>query len=104
MADDDENSIILPLSHCVAKHTKFQPTSAQWYCPSCGADSSNFIVEDIAENAHSACEALHQEDAVWCSACQKGGSGNKIANQMAKKLKLKPCPCCKGHGFVPDDA
>jgi rubredoxin len=24
---------------CPVKHTKFQPTDAQWRCPKCGADN-----------------------------------------------------------------
>ena len=85
---------------CSAKHTAFQPTEAQWRCPKCGADPEFFYIEDPDESSDDDCGKLHEKDTVICNKCEGGWSGKKVANILAKRLHLVPCPTCKGRGVV----
>lgn len=94
-----------PQAHarCRAKHTEFQPSLEEWFCPKCGASpDGGFIVETFSDDigSHEECEALHTQDRLDCGKCGYSGSGTAFAKAVAKKANLVPCPHCKGHGFV----
>ena len=85
---------------CDFKHTKYQPdTMTEWACPKCGQDNKhgNFCIED---GVNGECELLHIEDEIKCYGCGWSGSGKEYADYIVKKLKMTPCPCCNGRGYV----
>jgi Zn finger protein HypA/HybF involved in hydrogenase expression len=87
--------------NCPAKHTKFQPSMQEWRCPKCGSDSDKgFVIDDHPDSAFGNCGLLHEEDDVVCEVCEGGWSGKKVAQLIATKLDKKPCPCCKGEGYM----
>lgn len=98
------NTPIVPTKACNAKHTAFQPTSAQWLCPKCGAGNGSsegdFYVDETPEDSDGDCPALHQNDNVVCNKCGGGWLGQNLARKMIQKLDLVPCPCCKGQGVI----
>lgn len=88
---------------CPGKHTKFQPTDSQWYCPKCGAGTYDFYIDCSPGDADPDCEKLHIGDSVVCTSCTRGNShhtGDQIAKAMVKKLHFMQCSHCKGSGFV----
>jgi hypothetical protein len=90
---------------CQAKHTKYQPTEAEFKCPACGiaAPEGLCIDEVYAEGADPECGDLHPSDYLRCynPGCSYDTNGQAFVNQLIKKKNLVPCLCCKGKGFVP---
>lgn len=91
---------------CDGKHTKYQPTEAQWKCPKCGAGSAlgssggnTFIINDTEKGANQDCTILHVGDALACD-CGYTTSGKAFAARLQKAASMVPCPTCKGHGLV----
>lgn len=89
---------------CNGKHTKYQPTEAEFRCPKCDAPVGDFCIDDCV-NAE--CPDLHDEDGLVCygkngKGCpgQYGTTGRAFAALVVKKNDLKPCEHCKGKGFV----
>lgn len=89
---------------CNAKHTKYQPTTAEWVCRYCGAKVGNFCIGETAPSANDDCELLHEEDVLGCMRCDNMDgdveSGKQFAARLAKKKNLVPCTHCKGSGLV----
>jgi|SRR3972149_10787438 len=87
---------------CPGKHTKFQPTMSQWKCPKCGtandgSTGGSFFIDDSRYND---CEWLHVDDYIKCDNCNSSWKGQGLATLMTKALNQKPCPHCKGTGFI----
>jgi len=85
---------------CRVRHTKYQPSDSEWKCPKCG-NIDNFGVQD-SENF--SCEKLHATDLVVCGACGFEATGTRVANMLMKIASRKPCPYCKGTGFIQEEA
>jgi hypothetical protein len=88
---------------CPAKHTAYQPTEDEWQCPHCGKGNEAFHVADWADGTPS-CEALHEEDGLYCNACDHSISGKVFAEGLQAARNLVTCTCCQGTGLVPKDA
>jgi DNA-directed RNA polymerase subunit RPC12/RpoP len=89
---------------CGFKHTKYQPTDAEFNCPKCGAKVGDFCVD---EGPNMPCPDLHDEDSLVCYGKDGKGcrgqyyvSGKAFAAMVLKKNDLVPCEHCKGKGFV----
>ncbi len=89
---------------CKHKHTKYQPTEAEWKCPNCDAPIGDFCVDECV-NAE--CPDLHPDDGLICyglngKGCpgEYGTSGQAFANLCVKKNNLVKCNCCNGTGYV----
>jgi hypothetical protein len=93
---------------CNAKHTKYQPTEAEFCCPKCDAKVGDLCIDEPDGEANPLCPDLHEGDGVACygkngKGCpaRYGASGKTFAALIAKKNDLVPCECCKGKGFMP---
>jgi DNA-directed RNA polymerase subunit RPC12/RpoP len=85
---------------CGEKHTKYQPTSAEFRCPKCGAtpkDKDSFVVE---ESPNFECDLTHDDDLNHCFACGYSVSGRQFAAKVARDKGLVRCEHCKGSGLV----
>lgn len=89
---------------CEFKHTKYQPTTDEFVCPKCGASCGGFGVDD---SPNYDCPLIHVDDGLVCygkdgKGCpsQYGVSGQGFATMLVKRKNLKPCPHCKGKGYV----
>ena len=78
---------------CNLKHIK-APID-DWKCPICG--SADFCIDD---GPCMECEEVHPGDVLYCGECRHTVTAKKYFADLRKKLKLVPCPCCKGTGFV----
>lgn len=87
-------------SGCRAKHTKFQPTEAEWKCPQCGGGPDVFFIDYFADRADDDCDLLHEDDYIVCTECDKSWGGRSLAATMAKRKDVEPCPHCQGTGVV----
>ena len=86
---------------CPAKHTRYQPTEAEWKCPSCGGKvGEEFYIDEPVEGAEDGCELLHAEDVLVCTKCGGGWTGQTFSKMMARKNDLVACPTCGGTGTV----
>jgi hypothetical protein len=88
---------------CTAKHTKFQPTNAEWLCPKCGSNNEKFVIEMGAEGGDEDCTLLHIDDEITCMECHNSWNGAVVSKLLQKKSKAGDyvtCPCCKGVGRV----
>jgi len=88
--------------NCPAKHTKYQPTEAEWKCPRCLAtfDSKKpFYVQEPVDGTED-CLKLHCDDFLFCDTCGYSATGKSFAAQIVKAKNLKPCPHCNGTGLV----
>lgn len=91
------------LSSCSAKHTKYNPSGAEWKCPKCSKtalDPDGFFNDEPASDAQGDCPALHEHDALRCYSCGYGTTGKAFAARLQKAANMVPCPTCKGHGLV----
>lgn len=86
---------------CKAKHTKYQPTEAEWACPKCGAGSEQFEIFAQDEAADENCCLLHVYDVCRCFHCGNTWSGRSLAQTKEKLAARVPCPHCGGSGFIP---
>lgn len=90
---------------CDQKHTRYQPTEAEFKCPKCGAKSGHFCVDD---GPNLECDLLHDDDDLVCfgkdhnNACpaRYRASGKAFAAMLVKQNSLVKCEHCKGTGFV----
>lgn len=82
---------------CKHKHTKFQPTDAEWLCPTCGAGIELFYID---ESPNGDCPKLHVEDYIICHGCKDSFTGDDLAKILKRKSTKKPCPHCNGTGFL----
>lgn len=88
--------------NCTAKHTKYDPSGAEWACPKCGANADQgFLIEEPAETAGERCEKLHDDDVIYCEKCDYTTTGKKFSAFIIKQRNLITCPCCKGKGLIP---
>lgn len=88
---------------CLAKHTQYQPSDAEWSCPKCGAnvrDTDGFFIDESGEGKSDDCGALHKDDVLVCYRCSHHEQGAVLARRCAKTAGMVPCPNCKGHGLV----
>lgn len=83
---------------CTTRHTKFQPTTAQWICPKCSTPPPDGLVVDDGESFD--CEMLHETDYLLCYKCKYETNGKSFAAALQKKENMVTCPCCKGVGLV----
>lgn len=90
---------------CTLKHTKYQPTEAEFCCPKCGAGCGDFCVD---ESGNFECPDLHPDDGLVCMGkdgkgcpAEYGTSGQAFVTSLIKKKNLVPCTHCKGKGYVP---
>lgn len=81
----------------MSKKCKFQPDFIQWRCPKCG-ERDNFYVTDTIHSSDD--DFLWDDDYVTCYACGYGANGKKATKDIAKKLSMVTCSCCKGKGMV----
>lgn len=91
---------------CPAKHTKYQPSDAEWKCPKCGAtagDDRGFVVDEPVSDTWE-CDKLHEGDFLGCANCEYRTTGKAFAARCQKAADMVPCPTCKGHGLVKGDA
>lgn len=95
---------------CDGKHTKYQPSEAEWRCPKCGASAdftsvgcNTFIIDSTEDGANPDCTANHEGDCLRCD-CGYTTSGKAFAARLQKAANMVPCPTCKGHGLVKGDA
>lgn len=87
---------------CDVKHTKYQPTDAEWKCPKCGVGAkgeTDGFFNDESENDD--CPLLHETDGLKCYRCGHEIIGKSFAARLQKAANMVPCPCCKGKGIVP---
>lgn len=94
------NDFSTPHPDCKAKHTRYQPSEAEWRCPKCGADAERFIIDESDEDVHDVCSGLHDSDRLWCGRCEASRNGRQFAAMLERKNNLVPCPHCKGKGLV----
>jgi len=87
---------------CNAQHTTYDPPDELFRCPHCGAFQGQFYVEEPDHEAQEGCGRLHVCDELRCHSCGYGTTGSDFALKLVAKLNLKPCPTCKGEGFVAD--
>ena len=90
---------------CKAKHTKYQPSDAEWKCPKCGAKVEQFTVDSWPDEADEDCCLLHVDDVCRCFHCGNTWAGGTLAAVLEKRAKksaeeLVECPYCKGTGRV----
>jgi hypothetical protein len=104
MSEEEKKAEIAARLACTGKHTKYQPTEAEFTCPKCEAKVGDFCIDECV-NAE--CPDLHDEDGVACygkngKGCPAnyGASGKTFAALVVKKRNLVPCEHCKGKGFV----
>ena len=95
---------------CYAKHTKYQPTEAEFVCPRCHAKAGVFCISESATGADETCALLHDNDVLGCMSndhdCKKDReylSGKTFAARIQKAKNLVPCVHCKGTGLVKKD-
>lgn len=92
-----------PSPACTAKHTRYQPSMAEWKCPKCKAtvDGQNggFVVDTSPDGADE-CDATHDADTLHCYSCGYTTTGKAFAARRQKATSMVPCPTCKGHGLV----
>jgi hypothetical protein len=67
---------------CTNKKTKYQPTRAQWRCPSCN-DADAWIVH-WTPCIDCNCRLLHDDDHLICDNCRHERSGESFAEWAAK--------------------
>lgn len=84
-------------------HTKYDPTTAEFCCPRCGAPSGTFYIDNAADCTLEECELLHKKDQLGCFGCGYSTTGAAFVKQLLKAKNLVPCPCCKGSGVVPKE-
>lgn len=102
----DPNERPAPLPTCTAKHTKYNPSGAEWMCPKCKAtaeESDGFFNDEPADGAAPECPALHEMDGLACYRCGHHVGGKSFAARLQKAANMVPCPTCKGHGLVNAD-
>jgi hypothetical protein len=96
---------------CSAKHTKYNPTDAEFVCPKCGTGpvDGGLCIDSPDPEAAEACGLLHEEDELRCL-CEAHGectgyfaSGKQFAARVAKQRGLVTCPTCKGKALVPGE-
>lgn len=84
---------------CPHKHTKYQPTDAEWRCPKCGAtDKQGFVINEGPSDGD--CALLHGDDGLRCFGCGYEMTGMAFATYLVRKNSLVPCPACNGKGLV----
>ena len=88
--------------NCTAKHTKYQPTEAEFVCPKCGKGprEDGLITDEPAEDSADDCGKLHPNDYLRCFSCDYDIMGQAFALRLAKANSMVMCPCCKGSGLV----
>lgn len=87
---------------CGAKHTAYNPSDEEWYCPRCkaGSEGDGFVIDTSAEGASESCTRLHVKDFLLCYKCEYGTTGSRFAASIMRAKNLVPCPTCKGHGMI----
>ena len=86
---------------CTGKKTKYQPGVEEFNCPSCGAKSGTFCIDESGECAAGyECETMHDDDYLRCYSCKYDTSGRAFAAAIVKRSSLIDCPHCKGKGKV----
>lgn len=87
--------------NCTAKHTKYQPTDAEWKCPECGTPPPDgFCIDEPADGHSDDCPKLHVNDGLYCYKCKASRSGGRWAAALQKAANMVDCPHCKGRGLV----
>ena len=89
-----------PMSQCIVKHTKFQPSLDEWLCPRCSADSNAFYIDDSPFDAKDDCSRLHDDDFVVCINCKRDFTGKSVAKAIIQKQNMVVCQHCSGRGYV----
>lgn len=74
------------MKECRDKHTKYQPSDDEWYCPKCGGDAGVFFI-DYSNSDNYDCLLIHENDGFVCTKCDKTWSGKQISKMMEKKSK-----------------
>ena len=88
------------MAECTAKHTRYQPTEAEWLCPKCKANNESFWTEEPDGEASDTCDKLHEKDEIYCYKCNWAGSGKTFTKKLQDAQGLVKCECCKGTGLV----
>lgn len=86
--------------HCLATHTKYDPSTDDFNCPECGAKAGDFAIDEPVDDVAKDCERLHNGDYLRCYKCGFNTTGRAFAQRLTKKNSLVPCEHCKGRGMV----
>lgn len=71
---------------CTAKHTRYQPTDAEFRCPKCGKrPPDGLCIDTPADGAADDCALLHVHDGLYCYSCRCQRTGKGFAAALAKK-------------------
>lgn len=96
--DGVEPEVQNALANCQVKHTKYQPTTAEFCCPQCKAEAVDFPKVGLPECFD--CPALHASDYLLCTKCDYTESGSRFVHRIVKQKNLVTCKHCKGTGLV----